>query len=86
MTNMQHFSNAHAIAAALHSIGMYLHLASMQNLLLANIRRQPSGHQTGALLVMCEKCFCRSRKSILSLLQSGARQVTQSFSNVAIPF
>ena len=32
------------------------------------------------------QCFCRSRKLIPSLLQSGARQVTWSLSNVATPF
>ena len=84
--NIRHFSNAHAIATASPSIGAYLHSASMQNLLPANIRRQPSGQQTGALSVVHMQYFCCSRKPIPSLLQSGARQVTQFFSNVKIPF
>ena len=46
ITNMRHFSNAHAIAASLPSIGAYLCSASMQILLLVNIRCQPSGQQT----------------------------------------
>ena len=41
ITNIRHFSNAHTIAATSPSIGAYLHSASMQNLLPANIRRQP---------------------------------------------
>ena len=48
ITNIQKFSNAHVIAAASPSIGAYLRSASMQNLLPKNIRRQPSGQQTGA--------------------------------------
>ena len=52
ITNIRHFSNAHAIAAASLSIGVYLRSASMQNLLPANIRRQSSGQQTGALSVV----------------------------------
>ena len=42
MTNIQHFSYANTIAAVSPLIGAYLHLVSMQNLLSANIRRQPS--------------------------------------------
>ena len=76
ITNNRHFSNAHAIAAASPSIVAYLRLASMQNLLPANIRGQPSGQQIGALSVMHMQYFCSSRKPIPSLLQSGARQVT----------
>ena len=76
ITNIRHFSNTHTIAAALPSIGAYLCSASMQNLLLANIKRQPSGQQTGALSVMHMQYFYSSRKPIPSLLQSGARQVT----------
>ena len=57
ITNIRHFSNAQAIAAASLSIGAYLRLASMQNLLPANIRRQPSGQQTGALSVMHMQYF-----------------------------
>ena len=74
ITNIQHFSNAHAIAAALPLIGAYLHLA--------NIGRQP----TGALSVIHMQYFCSSRKPIPSLLLSGVRQVTRFFSNVEIPF
>ena len=73
ITNIRHFSNTHTIAAASPSIGAYLHSASMQNLLLANIKCQPSGQQTGALSVVHMQYFCSSRKPIASLLQSGAR-------------
>ena len=59
--NIRHFSNAHAIAAATPSRGAYLHSASMQNLLPANIRCQPSGQQTGALSVVHMQYFCSSR-------------------------
>ena len=83
---MWHFSNAYAIAASSPSIGAYLHLASMQNLLPLNIKYQPTGQQIRALSVVHEQCFCRWMKPILSLLQSGARQVTWSFSNVMMPF
>ena len=67
-------------------IEAYLHLASIQNPLLANIRCQTYGQQTGALSVVHEQCFARSKKPIPSLLQSGVKQVTHCFSNVAIPF
>ena len=83
--NIRHFSNAHAIAATSPSIGVYLDSASMQNLMPANIRCQPSGQQTGALSVVHMQYFCSSRKPIPSLLQSGVRQVTRFFSNVKIP-
>ena len=82
ITNMQHFSNAHAIAAASPLIGAYLRSASMHNLLPANIRCQ----QTGVLSMVYEQYFCSSRKPIPSLLQSGARQVAWSFSKVKMPF
>ena len=85
MTNKRHFCNAHAIATASPSIGAYLISASIQNLLPANIRCHPSRQQTGALLVAHEQCFCNRKKSIPSLLQSGAWQVMQFFSNVAMP-
>ena len=62
ITNIRHFSNAHANVAASPSIGAYLHSASMQNLLPANIRCQPSGQQTGALSVVHMQYFCSSRK------------------------
>ena len=81
ITNIRHFSNAHAIAAASPLIGAYLHSASMQNLLPANMKCQISGQQTEALSVMHMQYFCSSRKPIPSLLQSGARQVTRFFSN-----
>ena len=55
MTNMRHFSNADAIAAASPSIDTYLRSASIQNLLPANIRRQPSRQQTKALSVVHEQ-------------------------------
>ena len=86
ITKMWHFSNTHVIAAALLSIGVYLHLTSMQNLLPANIRRQPSGQETGALSMVHKQYFRSSRKPILSLLQCGARQVAWSFSNIEMPF
>ena len=76
MTSIRHFSNAHAIAAASSSIGAYLLSVSVQNLLPAYIRCQPSEQQIGALSMVHWQCFCRSRKPIPSLLQSGARQVT----------
>ena len=76
---MRYFSNANAIAAVSPSIGAYIRSASMQNLLPANIRRQPSGQQTGALSVVHEQYYCSSRKPISSLLQSRARQVARSF-------
>ena len=72
MTNIRHFSKAHAITAASPSIGAYLLSASIQNLLPANIRCHPSGQQTGALSVVQEQCFCNRRKPIPSLLQSGS--------------
>ena len=74
MTNI-HFSNAHAITAASPSIGAYLQSVSVQNLLPANIRYQPSRQQIGAFSTVHRQCFCRSRKPIFSLFQSGARQV-----------
>ena len=86
MMNIQHFSNAHAIAAASPSIGAYLRSASVQNLLPANVGRQPSGHQIGAFSTVHWQCFCRSWKPIPSLLRSGTRQVTQSLSNITTPF
>ena len=86
ITNIRHFSNTHTIAAALPLIGAYLHSASMQNLLPANIKCQPSGQQTGAFSVVHMQYFCSSRKPIPSLLQSGVRQVTRFFSNVEITF
>ena len=86
ITNMQHFSNAHAIAAALLSIGAYLRSASMQNLLPANIRGQPSRQQTGVLSMVHEQYFYSSRMPIPSLLQSRMRQVARSFSNVEMLF
>ena len=70
ITNLQHFSSAHAIAAASPLRGVYLHSASMQNLLLANIRCLPSGQQTGALSMVYKQYFCSSRKPIPSLLSS----------------
>ena len=84
--NIRHFSNAHAIAAASPSIGVYLRSASMENLQPAKIRRQPSGQQIGALPVVHLQYFCSSKKPIPSLLQSGSKQVTRFFSNVVIPF
>ena len=45
---IQNFSNAHAMAATLPSIGVYLCSVSVQNLLPANIRCQPLGQQIGA--------------------------------------
>ena len=86
MANIWHFSSAHAIAAASPSIGAYLLSASIQNLLLANIRCHPSGQLTGALSVAHEQCFCNRRKPIPSLLQSGVRQMMQFFSNMVMPF
>ena len=86
MTNIRYFSNAHAITAASLSTGAYLHSASVQNLLPANIWCQPLGLHIGAFSTVHWQCFCRSRKLISSLLQSGARQVTQFLSNVATPF
>ena len=86
MTNIRHFSKAHAIVAASPSIGAYLVSASIQNLLPANIRCHPSGQQTGALSVVHEQCFCNRRMPIPSLLQSGVRQMMRFFSNVAMPF
>ena len=50
------------------------------------IRRQPSGQQIGAFSIGHWQCFFRSRKPVPSLLQSGARQVTRSLSDVATPF
>ena len=86
MTNIWYFFNAHAIAAASSSIGAYVRSASVQYLLLENIRHKLLGQQIGAFSIVHWQCFCRSRKPILSLLQSGARQVTWSLSNVATPF
>ena len=86
MKNIWPFSNAHAIAAVLPSIGAYLCLASVQNLLPENIREQSSGQQIRAFSIVHWQCFCRSRKPISSLIQSRARQVTQSLSNVVTPF
>ena len=86
MMNIPHFANAYAIAVASPSIGAYLHSASVRNLLLAYIRRQPLGQQIRAFSIVHWQCFCKSRKPIPSLLQSGARQVTRSLSNVATPF
>ena len=83
MTNIWHFSNAHAASS---SIGAYLRSASVKNLLPANIRHQPSGQQFRAFSIVHWQCFCRSRKSISSLLQSQARQVTRSLSNIATLF
>ena len=80
--NIWHFSNAYAIAAASPSIGGYLHSASVQYLLPTNIRCQPSGQQIWAFSIVYWQCFCRSRKPSPSLLQSRAKQVTQSLSNV----
>lgn len=67
MTNI-HFSNAHAITAASPSIGAYLCSALVQNLLLWNIWCQPSGQQTRPFSIVHRQCFCRSKKSIPSLL------------------
>ena len=49
--NMQHLSNAQAIAADSPSVGTYWCSASVQNLLPANTMRYPSGQHTRALSV-----------------------------------
>ena len=82
---MRHLFNAHAIAAASPSIGAYLVSASLQNLDPAKTSFHPSGQQTGALSIEQEQYFCNKRKPIPCLLQSGARQVTLSRSNVDTP-
>ena len=86
MTNIRHFSSAHAIAAASPSIGAYRRSASVQNLLPANIMRHPLGQHTGAFSVGHLQYFCNSMKPMPSLLQSGARQVTLFMSKVVTPF
>ena len=79
MMNKRHFCNVHAIAAASPSIGTYLLSASVQNLLPGNIKYHLSGQQTVAV------GSTWTMNPIPSLLQSGARQVTWFFSNMAMP-
>ena len=86
MMNMQHFSSAQAITAALPLMSTYWHSVSVQNLLPANTMHHSSGQHTGAFSVGHVQCFCNSRNPMLFLLQLGARQVTLLMPKVVTSF
>ena len=79
-------SSSRRCAPASPSVGAYRRSASVQGLLPANTMRHPSGQHTGAFSVGHVQTFYNNRKSMPSLLQSGARQVTLLMSNVVTLF